>query len=470
MAKRSWLETKSISGDGDQDEHDDERGLLQLERADRLGEMQADAAGADDADDAGRARVRFEDSTGPGSPARERPRAGCRSGCRARGCRRSRRCLRPACGRPPPSPRRTACRTMPMSAVMMASAPANGPSPTTLIQISAHTRISTLRMVSSERRDRKRTTRWAVTLRAASRASGRASTAADSVPRKRDGDGLEQRHAESPRMRPAARIGRQHQADDLDQRADCRRAACRRRSRAGPCRTAAGRRPRRRVSRVSRRWRSKRAKCCGWRSRMATRSTVGRRGHQRLSSPADQAMAHLGGQRVDDRHRDQDQQQDGRDVGIVELADRLDQVLADAAGADEAHDGRFAHVDLEAQQRVAHEIRRDLRQRAVAHGDVPGRAGRRHALDRLHVDVLDDLGEQLAERAQRMDDDGQHAGHRAEPEGDHEHQREDQQRHGAAKLAEAAHGEAQPAARRRHWRRPGRTRPKAPTAPSSVPT
>ena len=40
----------------------------------------------------------------------------------------------------------------PMSAVMMASAPANGPSPTTLTQISAHTRMSTLRMVSSERR------------------------------------------------------------------------------------------------------------------------------------------------------------------------------------------------------------------------------------------------------------------------------------------------------------------------------
>ena len=42
-----------------------------------------------------------------------------------------------------------------------------------------------------------------------------------------------------------------------------------------------------------------------------------------------------------------------RDVGVVELADRLDQVLADAAGADEAHDRCAAHVDLEAQQRVA---------------------------------------------------------------------------------------------------------------------
>ena len=36
--------------------------------------------------------------------------------------------------------------------------------------------------------------------------------------------------------------------------------------------------------------------------------------------------------------------------GVVELADGLEQVLADAAGADEAHDGGAAHIDLEAQQ------------------------------------------------------------------------------------------------------------------------
>ena len=59
-----------------------------------------------------------------------------------------------------------------MSAVMMASAPAKGPSPTTFTQISAHIRMSTLRMVSRERLDMKRTTRWAVTLRAARKASG----------------------------------------------------------------------------------------------------------------------------------------------------------------------------------------------------------------------------------------------------------------------------------------------------------
>ena len=90
-----------------------------------------------------------------------------------------------------------------------------------------------------------------------------------------------------------------------------------------------------------------------------------------------------------------------RDVGVVELADRLDQVLADAAGADEAHHGGAAHVDLEAQQRVAGEVRQHLRQHREADRSDPARAGRSRTLDRLHVDVLDHLGEQLAERARR---------------------------------------------------------------------
>src|SRR5262245_48442236 len=47
-------------GDRDQDQEDDERSLLQLERPNGLGEMQADAAGTNYADDAGGPRIRFE--------------------------------------------------------------------------------------------------------------------------------------------------------------------------------------------------------------------------------------------------------------------------------------------------------------------------------------------------------------------------------------------------------------------------
>ena len=62
-----------------------------------------------------------------------------------------------------------------------------------------------------------------------------------------------------------------------------------------------------------------------------------------------------------------------------------------------------AHIDLEAQQRVAHEVGQHLRQHGVARHLRPAGAGGQRALDRLHVDVLDDLGELLAERAQRVD-------------------------------------------------------------------
>src|SRR3546814_10341949 len=90
------------------------------------------------------------------------------------------------------------------------------------------------------------------------------------------------------------------------------------------------------------------------------------------------------------------------------------QLLADAAGADEADDRRGPDVDLEAQQRVAGEVRQDLRDDAVADLVEPGAAGGADALQRLVIDVLVDLGEQLAEGAGGMDGDGQQSGQRAD--------------------------------------------------------
>ena len=68
------------------------------------------------------------------------------------------------------------------SAEAIASAPANGPSPTTLIQISAQISVSMLRMVSRLRRVSTCSTPLVTTLRAARKPSGTASTAAVSVP------------------------------------------------------------------------------------------------------------------------------------------------------------------------------------------------------------------------------------------------------------------------------------------------
>src|SRR5882757_26001 len=164
----------------------------------------------------------------------------------------------------------------PMSAVMMASAPANGPSPTTLIQISAHTKMSTLRMVSSERREKKRTTRWAVTLRAASKASGKANTAADNVPRKAMATVSS---SATPNVRACAQLP--GSGGSINPMISTRRALPE--SRVPPKKPSCARPNSSRakaaipVSKASRRWRSKRVKCCGWRSRMATRSIAGRR-------------------------------------------------------------------------------------------------------------------------------------------------------------------------------------------------
>ncbi len=66
----------------------------------------------------------------------------------------------------------------------MASAPAKGPSPTTLIQMSAQISTSTERMTSSPRRTAKRAKGFGTTLRAARKAIGNAIRAAVSVPRK----------------------------------------------------------------------------------------------------------------------------------------------------------------------------------------------------------------------------------------------------------------------------------------------
>ena len=164
-----------------------------------------------------------------------------------------------------------------------------------------------------------------------------------------------------------------------------------------------------------------------------------------LMLQADQGVAQALGAVVDQHHGDDDQQQDGADVGEVEFADGLDQVLADAAGADEAHDRGAADIDLEAQQRIAGEVRQHLRHDGEADDLPPAGAGRGQPVDRLHVDVLDHFGEELAHGAGGVDGDGEHARQRAEAEGDDEDQREDDFRHGAAEFEIAPRREAQPA-------------------------
>ncbi len=107
------------------------------------------------------------------------------------------------------------------------------------------------------------------------------------------------------------------------------------------------------------------------------------------------------GQDVDAHHHGDDQQEHGGRLPVVEGADRVPQVEADAAAADHPDDGRGADVGLEAQQHVGEEVRQHLGHDAEA-DDVqpPGPDGG----DPLHlagIDGLDGLAQQLAEDARR---------------------------------------------------------------------
>ena len=94
-----------------------------------------------------------------------------------------------------------------------------------------------------------------------------------------------------------------------------------------------------------------------------------------------------------------DHQHDRAHVLVVVEADGLIELLADAAGADEADDGGRADVQLEPPQRVGGEVGQHLGQHGEADHLEPVAARRAHALELALVDVLVGLGEQLAQRA-----------------------------------------------------------------------
>ena len=77
------------------------------------------------------------------------------------------------------------------------------------------------------------------------------------------------------------------------------------------------------------------------------------------------------------------------------------QVLADPSCTDKSHYSGAAHVDFKSQQCVGRKIRHHLRQHAKADRRNPGGTGRGRPLHRLHVDVFDHLGIELAERLLR---------------------------------------------------------------------
>ena len=117
-----------------------------------------------------------------------------------------------------------------------------------------------------------------------------------------------------------------------------------------------------------------------------------------------------------------------------------DEIEPDAAGADDADDGRGAGVRFDVVEHLAGDHRQHLRDQAEADLVQLAAAQRGHALDRLAVGGLDGFGIELAEGAEIAGHDGEHAGEGAEPDDIDPDQRPDQ-RIDAADRVERAPGE-----------------------------
>ena len=130
------------------------------------------------------------------------------------------------------------------------------------------------------------------------------------------------------------------------------------------------------------------------------------------------------------------------------------EVVADAAGADDAEHGSGPHVGFEEIKRLAELDRQDLRQEGKAQDLEARAADRGDALDRFSVGILDRLGTEFRERREVRHHQRQHAGHRAETDGGDEHQRPDQRGNAAEDVEDAAHDEVdRPGSRPRSRRR-----------------
>src|SRR5262245_24471215 len=158
-------------------------------------------------------------------------------------------------------------------------------------------------------------------------------------------------------------------------------------------------------------------------------------------------MAQLLGDKIDRHDGREDEQENSGYVGVIELADRNHELLPDPARADETHHRSGAHVDLEPQQRIRGKIGRDLGQDGKVDRLNSIGTGGGGALDRTHVDVFYDFGEELAERTYGMNGQRQHSRHGSQPERHHEQKRKHDLRDGAAELEESTAHEADGAAR-----------------------
>src|SRR5690554_288425 len=133
-----------------------------------------------------------------------------------------------------------------------------------------------------------------------------------------------------------------------------------------------------------------------------------------LPATGDDAAAETGRDGVDDENDGDREEEDGPHPVEVPELHLLDQLEADAAGADRTQHRRCANVDLEPVEPVGDDHRHHLGQGSEPDLRDPAAPDARHGLHRPRVDALDGLGGELAEGADGVDPDGEDAGKRAE--------------------------------------------------------
>ena len=124
-----------------------------------------------------------------------------------------------------------------------------------------------------------------------------------------------------------------------------------------------------------------------------------------LRGVSDNPAAHPGGDDLGDDHDREDRDQHQRRPGPTEeVRCAVSSAMPMPPRADEAEHGRFAHVDVPAEQRDRQNAGFDLRPVALEQDrERPGRAGGGQRLDRAGLRFLERLAEELADEADRTE-------------------------------------------------------------------
>ena len=157
----------------------------------------------------------------------------------------------------------------------------------------------------------------------------------------------------------------------------------------------------------------------------ASQAGEGKLHHLATQRNSNQPVAEGGAEVIHHGHDQIEGEKQREEAMLQEEADGDLDLLAQAAGPDIPQDDRLPDVDLPPVESVGRKIRKDLGEDAIEKDLQPGGAGRLQRLDRLGLDVLDDLPEQPSQDPARVNPQGEHSGKRPQAHRKDQDQRPD---------------------------------------------